>query len=66
MRTIYAVVLASGLYTDGQVTSIHPVPVAQVDCVSIAQTHLGAACCVRIPWPVDPSVAIALPQHAAE
>jgi hypothetical protein len=66
MKTIYTVILASGLYTDGQVTSVHPVPVAQVDCVSLAQTQPGAAKCVRVPWPVDPSVAIALPQHAAE
>lgn len=53
MRTIYAVILASGLYTDGQITSTSPLPVPQVECLSIALKQEPAADCVRLPWPVE-------------
>ncbi len=62
MKTIYTVILISGLYTDGYVKSSTPVPVSQIDCVAIAQTSLDGAKCVQMPWPSD-SAFSAMPSY---
>lgn len=59
MKTIYTVLLISGLYTDGHVKSSTPVPVPQMDCESIAQASLDSARCVSMPWPSDAAFSLA-------
>ena len=62
MRTIYTVVLVCGLYTDGQTTSMSPIPMPHVECLSVARNQEQTAKCVRLDWPtefVDPEMLFA-------
>ena len=53
MKTIYTILLVSGLYSDGYVLSSTPIPMSPTDCISVAQGRLDGATCVRLPWPYD-------------
>lgn len=66
MRTIYTIILASGLYTDGQTTASAPIPMPQPDCVSISQLHLDGAECIQLQWPHNPWSAVRLPMETSE
>jgi hypothetical protein len=51
MKTIYAVLLLSGFYTDGELTSLTPLPLEQSACMLVAQQHEAQlAKCVQIDW----------------
>lgn len=64
MRTIYTIILASGLYTDGQTITSTPVPMPQPDCITISQLRLDEAECVQVQWPYDPAVPNRHPRDA--
>lgn len=51
MKTIYTIILASGLYTDGQTTTSTPLPMAPTDCITLSELRLDGAECIKIQWP---------------